>query len=503
MSNIKNLREFIDVLDKNRLLVEVTGDRDIAVASITFDSRDVKKDSLFICKGAHFKEEYLKSAVDLGASAYVSEKPYDISGATAIIVKNVREAMPVLAKEFYGDLSDSISMIGITGTKGKSTIAYYVKYILDDYMESQNGKSVAICSGIRNYDGVNDSESQLTTPENLKLFEYMNNAINSGIEYMVMEVSSQALKYNRVDCVNYRVACFNNIGEDHISPNEHADFDDYFSSKLKIFKQTYNSCVCLDTEHADEILAASKDAPTITYSVENETANVYAYNINSIDGHVSFDVRIKNIDDMRDFDEHIELATFGTINVINALAAISISIALKVPMEYVKSGLLKALVPGRMQIFRSKDGRKIGLVDYAHNKLSYEKLLSSIKNEFPGREIVIAFGSTGGKALNRRKELGSVAGKYCKHVILTEDDSANESVTKICEEIASYLGNKCTYEIIEDRPNAIKKLCKMADETNIVIATGKAMEAFQKRDGFSVEIEPDLVIFEKEFNSNN
>ena len=501
MSNIKNLKSFINILDENGLLVEVIGTSDVSVTSITFDSRDVKEGTLFICKGVHFKEEYLINSIKDGAVAYVSEKAYSVPGATAIIVKDIRKAMPILAKNFYGDISSNIEMIGITGTKGKTTTAYFVKYILDDYMKSTMGKEVALCSGIRNYDGVINEESQLTTPENLVLFEHMNNAINSGIKYMVMEVSSQALKYNRVDCVKYKVACFNNIGEDHISPNEHADFSDYFSSKLKIFNQAQTACVCLDTEHIDEILDSSSNIPKITYSIENENANIFAYNIKSIDGRVSFDVRGKDIEGYSNFDEHVELASFGTINVINALAAISISSILGVPMKFIKSGLSKALTPGRMQVFRSNDWKKIGVVDYAHNKLSYEKLLISIKNEFPNRDIIIAFGSTGGKALNRRKELGSIAGKYCKHVILTEDDSANESVTDICKEIASYLGSDCTYEIIEDRPTAIRKLCGMANESNIIIATGKAMETFQKRDGFFVEIESDCEIFYKEFNN--
>ena len=502
MNNIHKIDFYIEKLKKMDLLIEVTGNIDAEVTSITFDSRKVEHGTLFICKGAHFKEEYLKNSIETGAVAYVSETKYDVSGVTAIIVKNVRESMPILAETFYGDLSKSLNMIGITGTKGKSTITYFTKYILDDFMKTIGAKEIALCSGIRNYDGVIDEESQLTTPENLKLFEYMNNAVNSGIKYMVMEVSSQALKYNRVDCVNYKVACFNNIGEDHISPKEHADFNDYFSSKLRIFNQTDRACICLDTDHIDEILASANKIPTITYSVKEESANIYAYNIESVEGNVSFDVRAKDIEGYQDFDEHIKLASFGTINVVNALAAIAITTTLGVPMKFIKSGLAKALTPGRMQVFRSKDGKKIGLVDYAHNKLSYELLLSSIKKEFPNRDIIMAFGSTGGKALNRREELGTEAGKYCKHVILTEDDGGAESVTKIGEEIASYFSKDCTYEIIEDRPTAVHKLCRMADETNIVIAAGKAMESFQKRDGFSVEIESDVAVFEKEFNNN-
>lgn len=496
---MKTINEYINELKKHDLFIEATGNLDADVASITYDSRKVCDGTLFICKGAHFKAEYLNDSLEKGAIAYISEKKYDVD-ATCIIVSNIRETMSVLSICYYGKLSDKIKMIGITGTKGKSTTAYFTRYILDDYLRELDGNRAAICSGIYNYDGVVDEESQLTTPENLVLYEHMNNAINSGIKYMVMEVSSQALKYNRVDGVEFEIACFNNIGEDHISPNEHLDFNDYFQSKLHIFDQCRNACVNLDSDYSEEIIKATNGLPLVTYSVSNESANIYAHDISSVDGKVSFYARGKEIKGYDDFDEYIELAAFGTINVINALASIAIATKLNVPMKYIKSGLAKALTPGRMQVFRSKDGKKIGLVDYAHNKLSYQLLLSSIKKEFPDREIIMSFGSTGCKALNRREELGTEAGKYCKHVILTEDDGSDEDVHSICEEIAGYLGDTCTYEIIEDRPSAIKKLCEMANEHNIVIAAGKAMETFQKRGGFSVEIESDVAVMTKYLN---
>lgn len=501
-----NIQYYIDALNKENLILEVSGDTSGNVLDVTYDSRAVKDGTMFICKGAHFKADYLNDAVTKGALCYVSEKKYD-SSITSIIVKDVRLAMSVLAITYYGNLSDSIKMIGVTGTKGKSTITYFTKYIFEDYAKSNEIGGIGYCSGIHNYDGVSDEESQLTTPENLPLFKHMYNAVNSGLEYMVMEVSSQALKYNRVDGVEYEVACFSNIGEDHISPVEHPSFEDYFSSKLRIFNQSKKACICLDTEYVDRIIDTARSARTkdnkpldiLTYSINNPKANVYGYNIVSTNGNVEFDCRINGVPSYKDNNVHIKLAAFGTINVINALAAISISITLGVPMKYIVSGLSKAVTPGRMQVFRSKDGKYIGLVDYAHNKLSYEMLLTSIKKEFPDKDIVMVFGSSGSKAFNRREILGSEAGKYCKHVVLTEDDGADEDVHSICEEIATYLGPNCTYEIIVDRPEAVRKAIHDQDENTIVIAAGKADESFQKRHGSSVKIQSDVEVMTEEY----
>lgn len=491
---------YVEQLNKEGLLVTALIKRNEEVNHITFDSRNVTSSSLFICKGLHFKESFLDSALLDGATCYVSEQRYDTSSPKSfIIVNDIRKAISLITQCYYGNLSEKLKMVGITGTKGKSTTAYFTKSILDEIEIANRGKRIALCSGIRNYDGVNDEESQLTTPEILHLYEHINNAINSGLNYMVMEVSSQGLKYNRVDGINFEVACFTNIGEDHISPKEHVDFEDYLSSKISIFKQCKKACINLDSKYIERIMLAASDLPVVTYSLTNEKANITADNITSDNGKVSFDVIGRSIKNYKDFNEHIELASFGTVNVINALAAISIAVSLDVPMKYIKKGLSKSLVPGRMQVFRSKDGKKIGLVDYAHNQLSFEMLLSSIKEEFPDREIVMIFGSTGGKAFNRREALGTIAGKYCKHVVLTEDDGADEDVTSICLEIASYLGDNCTYEIIPDRPSAVRKGITYCSENTIVIAAGKAMESFQKRGGGSVKIESDVEVMSREF----
>ena len=492
--SVKKISEYAQALSSENLLEALITEADFSIKGITYNSKDVEEGFLFVCKGAHFKEEYLYEALQRGAVAYISEKRYHAdSCVAALIVNDIRKSMPVVARTYYGDVSRRIKMVGITGTKGKSTTCYFIKSILDDYLSSEYGVRSAICSGIDNYDGVSLEESHLTTPEVMELYRHMSNADASGIPIMEMEVSSQALKYDRVNSVHYEIACFLNIGTDHISDVEHKDFEDYFESKLKIFEQADNACINMDSDEYETIRRrAEKTGNVVTFSESNKQANVYSENTVSDSGRVQFDVCINNVNSYDDTYGHIELAAFGVINVRNALAAISIAAVLGVPFKFIQTGLAKALVPGRMEVYYSSDGKHIGIVDYAHNKLSYEALLSAITSEFPDKKIVMVFGSTGGKAQNRREELGSIAGRYCSHVVLTEDDGGEEDIPSICREIASYLGPLCTYEIIPDRPAAIRKAVADADEDTIVIAAGKAREHYQKRGDHYVDIESDV-----------
>ena len=472
-----------------------------AVTGVTYNSREAGKGSLFVCKGAHFKEQYLEDSIAAGAVCYVREDPDGAAalscsidsnaagnfavrpGCIGITVSDIRKAMPVIAETFYGKLSDRLRLVGITGTKGKSTTAYFMRYILDDYMAAGGGRRTAICSGIDNYDGVIEEESHLTTPEIMELYQHMDNALRSGIEYMTMEVSSQALKYDRVDGITFEAGAFLNIGSDHISAIEHPDFDDYLESKLRLFSHCRRACINLDCEEQERIRKASEDCPyVITFSQKDPDANVYGYDVRSREGKVSVRVRVKGVEGTADFDEEFVLGTFGTINVENALASIALSALLGVPKEYMISGLAKANSPGRMEVFYSKDGRRIAIVDYAHNKLSYEKFFETIKEEFPDKKMMIVFGCPGGKAFARREELGTIAGKNCTYTIITEEDYGEEDVNKICREIGEFVAAAGgAFEIITDRVEAIKKAITLMDDDTILFLPGKGRETREKR----------------------
>ena len=401
------LKEYAFLLQNQRMMKDFysANNEDAVVEYLTYDSKQVVEGTLFICKGAAFKAEYLDEAIKKGAIAYVAEKKFDTQmDVPYILVDNIREAMPPLAEMFNNAAWKELKIVGITGTKGKSTTTYYMKAIVDDYMAAIGGKESAVISGIDIYDGVINIESHITTPEAVELQEHFRHAADSGISFLEMEVSSQALKYNRIDNMKLDVGIFLNISEDHISPIEHPDFEDYFASKLLIFKSSKYAVVNKDADFSDRIVeAASVCEKVLTFSMKDESADVYAYDVEKDGYETIFRVRTA------EFDEEFRLTMPGLFNVENALAVIASAMLLEIPKEYMKSGLYRARSSGRMELYASQDKNIIAIVDYAHNKLSFEKLFSSTKDEYPDYQIVSIFGCPGKKALLRRRDLGTIA----------------------------------------------------------------------------------------------
>ena len=476
-----SIQEYADILWENGLVCTAYISEEAAkveISYLSYDSQDMESGGLFICKGAHFIPEYLADAIDRGAVCYVSETDYPETGLSfpRIIVTDIRKAMALLGNLYYDAAWKELRLIGITGTKGKSTTTYYVKYILDHYLTTLKKPMSAVLSGIDVYDGIIFEESHLTTPEAVMLHRHFRNAVDSGIEYLEMEVSSQALKYDRTMGLTFDVGCFLNIGEDHISPIEHIDFDDYFASKLMLMEQCRTACINISTDHGQEVReAAAGKTEVLTFGTDPE-ADIYGSNITSKDGHITFDVRTPK------YAKEFSLAMPGLFNVENALAAIAICYSLDIPADSIWHGLSQAKVAGRMEIFVGEKSKTIVVVDYAHNKLSFDRLFSSTAKEYPEHRIFAVFGCPGKKALTRRRELALIAGEYSEKIFITEEDAGEESVMEISWEIAENVKETgCPFEIIGDRGEAIRKAIEEADDRTIILLTGKGRETRQKR----------------------
>lgn len=471
------IEDYLKLLEDAGLTVSfrLFGREKTPVTGLTYESGKSASGTLFVCKGALFKEAYLREAVDRGAVLYISETDYGLEDVPCILVKNVREAMPLLARMYYQIPKRALSCIGITGTKGKTTTAYYVKAIFDEHAKHTGGRPMACFTSVELYDGKERGPSRITTPESLELYRHFRNAYDSGISHVAMEVSSQALKYGRVQGISFDAGVFLNISEDHISPVEHKDFQDYFHSKLLLFRQVKTACVNLDSPFSRTILRHAAAAERIVTFGTAPGADICGYDLKTDQGKVEFRVKCPA------FDGAFSLAMHGIFNVENALAAIAVAYSFGIPVEDMQAGLSRATVNGRMEEFQSRDGKIRAIVDFAHNGLSFEKIFETVKLEYPDFQVTAVFGCPGGKALNRRKDLGLVAGKYCSHVYLSTDDPGPERVQDICREIGGYLKEAgCPYECIPDREEAVGKAVRDAEEKTVILVLGKGSETSQK-----------------------
>ena len=480
------LREYADALRAAGLLTGSAVSPELektVISCFTYDTRSISGTALFMCKGAHFKEEYLHDALAHGAVAYVAEHKYDVD-APYLLVSDIRHALVILGRLYYNNVTDRLVSVGITGTKGKSTTAYYVRYILNDYLASQGKPECAILSSIDNYDGAGTSESHITTPEVLELYQHFQNALDHGISHLVMEVSSQALKVGRVRGMTYDVGAFLNIGTDHISPIEHPDFADYFASKLKLFDACRIGCVNTDAEHAEEVVEYAKSRCELITFGSHESDTLYCSHVEKRTDGLYFTVRSPK------YNGEFSITMPGLFNVSNALAAMAISMALGVPEESVRRGLRIARASGRMQVYESHDHAVTVIVDYAHNRMSFDALYRSTKAEYPGKKIISVFGCPGSHALQRRQDLGELSGQNCDYVYITEEDSGEEPFTQIAADIEKHV--HCPHTVLENRGECIRRAIMTDIGERVILLTGKGEELYMKRGRVFVECPSDV-----------
>lgn len=464
----------------------IKGNIDININDICYDSRKVSEDSLFVCLVGSSSDghDYIDMAISKGASAIVVEKDIEFNkDITVIKVSNTRRTLSRLAINYYGNPSSEMTMIGITGTKGKTTTASMIRNILlEDNKSTGIIGTLGITFNDKNYSTVN------TTPESLELQKYLREMANSGIEYVVMEVSSQALKVGRVDGMIFDYGVFTNLTRDHIGENEHADMEEYAYCKSLLFGMCKNGIFNIDDKYYNDM-------------IKNSTCNIYTFGHNKESNLVIDDIKLLR----RGNFIGIEVNTNGIINdtflvntpgefsAYNSACAIMVTNRIGCSIDSIKNALSKVAVKGRMEIVPVSNKYSV-IIDYAHNGISIKSVLETIRAYNPKR-IVSLFGCGGNRSKDRRYEMGEISGNLSDLTIVTEDNSRYESVYDIMNDIEIGL-NKTDgkYIKIADRTDAIKYAIENAHEGDIILLLGKGHETYQDKNGERIHYDEREVI---------
>jgi len=472
--------------------LKAKGNLDLDIDSIVADSRKVKPGSMFIAiKGFEADgHKYINKAIENGAKVILIEQNAKIeksdllNDVTIVVAPDTRIATAKIACNFYKNPSSKFNLIGVTGTKGKTTTTFMIKSILEEC-----GQKVGLIGTVANYIGTkNLGESERTTPDALELQELFSKMVEEKIDTVVMEVSSQALKLHRVDGCDFNMAIFTNFSEDHISPNEHPDMEDYFNSKLKLLKQSKISYINADDFHVAKVKKLLPDCEIKTYGIDNE-ANLIAKDITVTNASVDFKVKIGTR------NERVKTGIPGRFSVYNSLAAICIATKLGADAEKIKEALLNVRVPGRSELVNNKKDLTI-MIDYAHSPESLQSILNAVKSYTRGR-VISVFGCGGDRDSAKRPIMGQISGNIADFSIITSDNPRTENPDLIVDEIEKGIKKtKGKYIKIVDRTEAIKYAINMANKNDIIVLAGKGHEIYQEINGEKYPYDERVIIKE-------
>ncbi|WP_057881029.1 UDP-N-acetylmuramoyl-L-alanyl-D-glutamate--2,6-diaminopimelate ligase [Companilactobacillus kimchiensis] len=494
----------IEILKKHDLLVSSSvSNENLEVTNISYNSKEDQKNGIFFCKGNKFKAEYLDQAIKNGAQIYVAEKEFS-QDVDRLIVKDASKALALLSAKFYGNPEDDLFIVAFTGTKGKTTTSYF----LYDILNRAYPKQVGLFSTVDRIVGPKPEDkfkSDLTTPESMELFRDMRRCVDNGFKYLVMEVSSQAYKKNRVYGLQFDIGGFLNITPDHIGPNEHPTYADYLNCKKQLMINSKINIINRQTNDYDTVYAAAKQT--------SDDKDIYRFAKDEV-GDTDFSIRNKesNLNDSvftytaesdkaEDLQEHgqytYQLGLVGDFNELNAGAAITAAKIIGIKNEVIVDSLKSAFVPGRMEHINTNSHGTI-FVDYAHNYASMNALLSFLKREYPESKVKVVVGSPGDKGVSRRDGFAQVLTELADSAILTTDDPGFEDPAAICKQIDDKIDHtRVEVKTVLDREKAIREMISSSNNDDIVVLAAKGNDAYQKTKGVDVPYASDPVVARK------
>ena len=478
-------------LDKllERLAYEVVqGSDGIEITTLANDSRKVQEGSVFVCISGAVSDghKYAHDVCEKGAAAVIVEKDVEVpEHVTVIKVSDTRYALALMSAAYFGYPAEKLKVIGITGTKGKTTTTYMIRSILEGV-----GHKVGLIGTIEAIIGDKTIPAANTTPESFTIHQYFAEMLEAGCDSVVMEVSSQGLMLHRTAGIEFEIGIFTNLGKDHIGPNEHKDFDDYKRCKAMLFKQCKLGIANVDDKYFEDIF---KDAACRTETFGfSEKADLRAENVELVSkpGYLGVAYHVTGL---MNFDVEIDIP--GTFSVYNSLTAIAVCRHFGVPVEKIKEALKKAKVKGRIEMIKVSDDFTL-MIDYAHNAMSLESLLTTLK-EYRPKRLVCLFGCGGNRSKDRRYEMGEVSGRLADLSIITSDNPRFEEPQDIINDIKIGIGRTDgKYVEICDRKEAIRYAIANGQPGDVIVLAGKGHEDYQEIRGVKHPMDERVLIAE-------
>ncbi len=466
----------------------IGGSIDVNISELVYNTKKVKKECMFVCiKGAAFdSHDVAGEAAKNGAVVIVAEHPVEVPEGTAVVlVEDTRYALALISAAYFHYPSKKLKVIGITGTKGKTTTTFMIRSILE-----HAGISTGLIGTIEVIIGDKHIPAHNTTPESYEIQEYFAQMVEAGCRVAVMEVSSQGLMLHRTAGILFDIGIFTNLAPDHIGENEHASFEDYLECKSRLFRQCKLGIVNADDAHAEDILKGHTcEVETYGFS---EKADLRASDLKLVNrpGFLGVDYHVSGL---LDFDVEIDMP--GRFSVYNSLVAIAVCRHFEIPKEDMLAALKVVQTKGRIEKVKVSDDFTL-MIDYAHNAMSLESLLTTLK-EYQPKRLVCLFGCGGNRSKLRRYEMGEVSGRLADLTVITSDNPRFEEPQAIIDDIRTGI-SKTTGKYVEiiDRKEAIRYVIEHGEPGDVIVLAGKGHEDYQEICGVKHPMDERVLIAE-------
>ena len=466
----------------------VSGSVDVNVNELIYNTKMVSKECMFVCiRGAVFdSHDAAAEAAAGGAVVIVAERPVEVpEGICVVRVKDTRYALALISAAYFGYPARKLKTIGITGTKGKTTTTFLIRSILE-----HAGIRTGLIGTIETIIGDRHIPASNTTPESYTIQQYFAAMVEAGCQVAVMEVSSKGLKLHRTAGIQFDIGIFTNLAPDHIGPNEHESFEEYLECKSRLFRQCRVGIVNIDDAHCPQILEGHT-CQVETYGF-SEKADLRASDVKLVNrpGFLGVAYRVSGLTDM-----DVEIDMPGRFSVYNSLVAIAVCRHFDIRKEDVLAALEAAKTKGRIEKVKVSDDFTL-LIDYAHNAMSLESLLTTLKEYHPKR-LVCLFGCGGNRSRLRRFEMGEVSGRLADLTVITSDNPRFEEPQAIIDDIRTGIEKTDgKYVEIIDRKEAIRYVIAHGQPGDVIVLAGKGHEDYQEIKGVKYPMDERVLIQE-------